>query len=66
MSAHFWSIKKLAERMDLSLETMRQIVMAEPDVWTRPGPSGKRFTYRIPDEVAERIIRRYQNPGRAA
>ncbi|MBS1856139.1 MAG: hypothetical protein JST11_12290 [Acidobacteria bacterium] len=57
-----YTIAELAEQWNLGVETVRLLVMREPDVCrvTR----GKRVSYRIPAPVAQRIHNRLFNPGR--
>jgi len=47
-------ISELAKLWNISVETVRRAVLAEPDVMKLTGPSGK-TSYRIPESVARRI-----------
>lgn len=58
----YFTIKQVAERLGMSLEKIRQLVMHEPGVLRLHGTSGTRFTYRVPVSVLERIIHRSTNP----
>jgi len=62
------TIKDLANKLSMSLERTRQLVMNEPGVlrFTSEAKGGKvprKTMYRIPESVAERILRRNANPA---
>jgi hypothetical protein len=62
-----YSIRQLAAQLGISLERTRQLVMSEPGVLRLTQPRRKPATrekvlWRIPESVAERILRRAANP----
>lgn len=65
-----YTIGELSELLGMSFERMRQLVKDEPDVlkFSPARNAGKRTRtmYRIPESVAERILRRSANPARVA
>jgi hypothetical protein len=58
--------EQLAERWNLSCDTIRRLFDREPGVLVIERPNGKRRyrTLRIPESVAERVHRRLTNPLR--
>ena len=61
-----YTINELAERLTMSFERTRQLVMDEPGVLRiaakTHGERRTRTMYRIPESVIERILRRSANP----
>jgi hypothetical protein len=51
---HF-TVAELAARWKLSMQTVRRLVAAEPDVCRIRVPGGRKTTYRISESVATRI-----------
>ena len=62
-----YKIRDLQERLSLSYECVRQLVMNEPGVVvlssTTQSKGRSRNTYLIPESVIMRILRRNTNPG---
>jgi hypothetical protein len=58
-----YTIAELAEQWSMGLETVRLMVMKEPDVCRVT--KGKRVSYRVPESVARRIHTRLFNPAPA-
>ena len=58
---------ELAERLTMSFERTRQLVMDEPGVLRIAAQTARRASnpdhYRIPESVIERILRRSANPA---
>jgi len=61
-----YTINDLCERLSMSFERVRQLVMNEPGVivLSPSGPTKRRTRkmYRIPESVVVRILRRCANP----
>jgi hypothetical protein len=64
----YYTINEFSDLLKLSFERTRQLVMREPGVlrFVSGGPTVRRrtrATYRIPESVVERILRRSANPA---
>ena len=64
---HF-TINELSELLNMSFERTRQLVKDEPGVLRfataeKSAKPGLRTMYRIPESVAQRILRRSANPA---
>ena len=63
-----YTIAELSGVLHISIERARQLVMDEPGVLkftpeSRSGKPARRTMYRIPESVAQRILRRCANPA---
>jgi len=62
-----YTINELSELLSMSFERTRQLVKDEPGVLRfapqKSGGGTRRTMYRIPESVAQRIIRRSANPA---
>ncbi len=68
MIEQYLTISDLSSRLGISIERVRQMVMHEPGVLrlaplTKDGKAPRKVMYRIPESVAERLIRRSSNPA---
>jgi hypothetical protein len=53
-----YTVAELARQWKLSIQTVRRLVAAEPDVCRIRVPGGRKTTYRISESVATRIHNR--------
>jgi hypothetical protein len=62
-----YTIKQVSALLQISLERTRQMVMAEPGVLriapAAGGRPARRYMWRIPQSVLERILKRNSNPA---
>jgi hypothetical protein len=60
-----FTFTELAERLRLSYEKIRQLFRNEPGVIIIPSRGGQKVTYRVPESVVQRVLRRCTNPAPA-
>jgi predicted transcriptional regulator len=57
-----YTFREIADELDVSHSTVRNLFRREPDVHRVGVPGSKRPAYRVPAHVYERVKRRISNP----
>jgi len=63
MIERHYTIKELRDILNISFSKALSMIKNEPGVRKFGGDGAKRQTYRIPESVLERILRRSTNPA---